>query len=716
MTPIHISRSRVGQVIKCSIPFLILLSQNLAIFWRHYFGDVGFPWDFPMSYYALVAFWTCAVSRGIYPQWIPYQQMGYPFALQLQSGLSYPPFWIFPILHLPYTLNAAVITQCLHVLFGTVGMFLLLRGIVKDSRLALIGAFAFQCFGGFYSNAEHPDIIRAFALAPWLLHVFNLGLDEHRFLPRRVLFIPLFIFLLVTGAYPGNIISSLFIGAIYVLFQLIAGYFNGQKTTQLVRIAVSLFSLSLIGLAMTAIYLGPIRIYRNFLPRTENPQSMQHFFLWLEDLPGLFLSNRTLPGEISMTSAFVTLPILFFASFVPLSKLKQYWVYLGTGLISVLMVAGDKTPFWTVISNVFSFLKLSRMTSSDYRIFIAIPVIILAILGLDAILFKKTSIQQIIYRVVFIAGWFFPALYAVYHTPSTEFISTILVASAALGLVLILWQSHPGPSTAAIASILLLISLDAIRVLPDMPTWQEQRISAFYSDRKLPYEQDGQLVVCSIFDHVPGQRPSRIASGGVFPWVGYMDGRYMMDDLPPSLLKTYFMAKPNPIYQDYMLREWSPLLLFPESTTEGKTSVNLSDDDLVSLLKHDRSDDYGSVKQLSYGTNEISYQVSLQQERIVIENEIYFPGWSARLILANGQREIESFPANGVFRAWDLPPGDYQMVARFQFPDIELFGLASLLGLGTWIMSIIVAYGYPPGVHRICRLLAEKLHGWSGNR
>ncbi len=37
-----------------------------------------------------------------------------------------------------------------------------------------LGAFVFQFFGGFYSNAEHVDIIRAFALTPWLLYSFHL--------------------------------------------------------------------------------------------------------------------------------------------------------------------------------------------------------------------------------------------------------------------------------------------------------------------------------------------------------------------------------------------------------------------------------------------------------------------------------------------------------------------------------------------------------------
>ena len=82
----------------------------------------------------MVAFWTAVVRDGVFPQWIPFQQMGYPFALQMQSGMNYLPLWIFPALNLPYTLRAAIVFQCLHVLVGAIGMFLLARHVQQSRR------------------------------------------------------------------------------------------------------------------------------------------------------------------------------------------------------------------------------------------------------------------------------------------------------------------------------------------------------------------------------------------------------------------------------------------------------------------------------------------------------------------------------------------------------------------------------------------------------
>src|SRR5688572_17280346 len=92
----------------------VLAIQNLTIFQNHYFRDYGFPWDFIQGYYSMAAFWTSVVSQGVYPSWIPYPQLGLPSNLLLQSGIHYLPLWIFPLLRIEYTLNAAVIFQCLH--------------------------------------------------------------------------------------------------------------------------------------------------------------------------------------------------------------------------------------------------------------------------------------------------------------------------------------------------------------------------------------------------------------------------------------------------------------------------------------------------------------------------------------------------------------------------------------------------------------------------
>ena len=280
-------------------PYLLLLViQNVTVYWGHYFRGVGFPWDFSMSYYAMVAFWTAAVRQGVFPQWVPFQQMGYPFGLQLQSGMNYLPLWIYPALNIPYTLHAAIVLQCVHVLAGSVGMFTLARQLHESRRYALVAAVAFQFFGGFYSNAEHVDIVRAFAYAPWLLYVFSLDRAATAPLPRRAMLIPPVLYLFLTGAYPGNVIAGGVIIPLFVGLQLLDTCVRGARASGLVPLAARLAGLSLLGCGMAILQLGPVWLFREQFVRAETLVAVPRVGLWLEHLPGLFLSNKTLPGEI----------------------------------------------------------------------------------------------------------------------------------------------------------------------------------------------------------------------------------------------------------------------------------------------------------------------------------------------------------------------------------------------------------------------------------
>ena len=93
------------------ISLLALSVQNIIIYFNHYFNRIGFPWDFDKSYYVSPAFWTTAVNLGIFPQWVPFQAMGYPLFLKANAAFHYPFYWIFPLFSIPYTLQDAVFFQ-----------------------------------------------------------------------------------------------------------------------------------------------------------------------------------------------------------------------------------------------------------------------------------------------------------------------------------------------------------------------------------------------------------------------------------------------------------------------------------------------------------------------------------------------------------------------------------------------------------------------------
>jgi hypothetical protein len=670
-------------------PFLlVLVLQNLLIYRDHYFGGVGFPWDFSMLYYALVAFWTATVEQGVFPQWVPFQQMGYPFALQVQSGINYPPLWIFPALRIPYTLHAAIVFQCLHVLAGSIGMFMLARQLLASSPYAMVAAISFQFFGGFYSNAEHVDIVRAFAYAPWLFYVFSLDQSACGRLPLRAMLIPAVLCLFLTGAYPGNVISSAVMIALFLAFQILDAWRRGGALSRLAGLTVRVVGLSLLGCGMAILQFGPVWLFRDHFFRGD-PLSVANVSLSVEHLPGLFLSSKTLPGEISMTSTYVSLPILLLACFTTRAVLKRWWVYMILGAVAALMATGDTLAIGSIVRKAIPVLGLSRFPSSDYRVFVAIPLILFAILGLRAIVEKQLSGNAIAIRSAVCLAWLIWGLAQVYPSVArnTQSLVALAVAIASLLTILMLRRGRARLTLTGVAAVGLLISLDAVRVIPDLPGWHEPDIEAYYSQARWPpytRNRGRRLVASSILRKLPPTRPPRIVPAGLVRWSGYFDGSYLATDLTPNVLRASHLVLANALYQDYMLRGWSPLLVNRAQATHGESQVVLTDPEIARCLADMSATGADSVKQTRYGMNDIVYQVELHEPRLLVENEMYFPGWRATLA-TDDTHVIDAVSVNGIFRSWWLPPGKYTMVARFEFPHLLTFRLVCATSLFIWL-------------------------------
>jgi hypothetical protein len=107
--------------------------------------------------------------------------------------------------------------------------------------------------------------------------------------------------------------------------------------------------------------------------------------------------------------------------------------------------------------------------------------------------------------------------------------------------------------------------------------------------------------------------------------------------------------------------------LLPQGQGTGQSTVVLTDEEIARLAA---ASAVQGVTQTQYGINDITYQVSLNEPKLLVENEVYFPGWRATLAMQDGVHLIDATATNGVFRSWSLPAGNYTMVASFAFPHI----------------------------------------------
>ncbi|MHC4442305.1 MAG: YfhO family protein [Planctomycetota bacterium] len=106
------------------------------------------------------------IQSGLLPLWNPLNGMGKSIAADPQSGLWYPPTYLFALFG---PLTAYSLTIILHFALAGGGMYRFLRSCRHDWRAALLGAIAFEFCGYLVGHRAHLTIFQAVTWVPWIL-------------------------------------------------------------------------------------------------------------------------------------------------------------------------------------------------------------------------------------------------------------------------------------------------------------------------------------------------------------------------------------------------------------------------------------------------------------------------------------------------------------------------------------------------------------------
>ena len=132
--------------------------------------------------YAVYLRQSLLVSHHL-PLWSQLILSGSPFGANPLSGLSYPPGWLALLLPLPLGFNLLVL---LHLLWGGIGMYSLLRAEGLEHPAALLGAAGFEALPKLYAHygAGHLTLLYAIPWTPWLLWACRRGATESEHFTR----------------------------------------------------------------------------------------------------------------------------------------------------------------------------------------------------------------------------------------------------------------------------------------------------------------------------------------------------------------------------------------------------------------------------------------------------------------------------------------------------------------------------------------------------
>lgn len=118
-----------------------------------------------------------ALQRGDLPLWTPLVRTGHPFLANFQSGVFYPPHWLYAVLPFLPAFNLLVV---FHVALAGVGGYLLARTLDFEPVPSFIAALAFMSGGYLVSLTNLVNHLQAAAWTPLMVLVLIRHVEEWR--------------------------------------------------------------------------------------------------------------------------------------------------------------------------------------------------------------------------------------------------------------------------------------------------------------------------------------------------------------------------------------------------------------------------------------------------------------------------------------------------------------------------------------------------------
>lgn len=341
----------------------LLLVLEALVFSDYFLGTQTPPFDFLSAYnFEAYAWWH---EGGLLnpPQWMPALWGGYPALTNVQNASYYLPIGL-ATLFAPYTLHTAAVVSALHAAFGAVGAYLLLRSWRTAPFAALLAAAAWFFAPGFFAQASHLDIMRAYAWAPWILLICSVHWPWRRWwgLPVAALLLSQ----AVLGSYPGVLVAVGYVGILWVGGQVLL--MRRRPTAFLIPLAIA---------AACAIGVATLR----YLPALATRGTDEFINADLSTFGVADLGTVLFPYDLGQFGSLM----LFHSLFVPAAviaglaavRLRDRLTILLAAVVLVCVLMG--LPFWPWSGSLDQLpgLQLSRFRWSDFKV--------LALLGTVAI-------------------------------------------------------------------------------------------------------------------------------------------------------------------------------------------------------------------------------------------------------------------------------------------------------------------------------------------
>ena len=255
--------------------YLLLISCLILVFFTRYLSgeNLFFATDEASSdlldfYYPQRVYLADHLKQGQIPLWTPYQQNGFPFLAEAQTGIFYPPNLIlFRLLPTPLAFNWSIILSSFILSFGT---YFFLKTLKLDRLAAFFGSLVITFSGFFITHLKHVPLIQAAAFLPWAFLFIEklISLSQKKY----AIFLALALSFSILAGHLPTAYSVILFSLFYFILRLNLEFKSHSETAR--PIVLFLFSL-LLAILLSAIQLFPTA--EMFPYSSRNVQSLPSF-------------------------------------------------------------------------------------------------------------------------------------------------------------------------------------------------------------------------------------------------------------------------------------------------------------------------------------------------------------------------------------------------------------------------------------------------------
>jgi hypothetical protein len=294
--------------------------------------------DLTISHYPNLVFLRQSLSDGNgIPLWSNTILSGFPFAANPLSGLWYPPGWLLFWLPLPAGFNVLILV---HSLWGSLGMYLLLRQRKVQVLPALAGALTYELFPKLFSHfgAGHVTLLFAVSWTPWLLLAEHL---QQTFPGRKIRLVPAILLGMIILA---DVRWGIYAGILWSVYSLYLLFSHGYNRKALLQWVKYLSAQAIVAGLIAAPILLPLFEYANLSTRQMlTAEESLIFSLPLTRLLGLLYPDLAGYAEWMIYPGAFGLLLSIFAMFhSELRSRNRFWIWAM--ILSLLAALGPGIP------------------------------------------------------------------------------------------------------------------------------------------------------------------------------------------------------------------------------------------------------------------------------------------------------------------------------------------------------------------------------------